>query len=126
MTTTLMIFHGIISVLLIVVVLLQFGKGAEVGFIGGGASDAVFTGAQKGNIFTKITIVLSIIFMGNSIFLAKLQSINATRSLLDEETPMVRPLNTDPVPTPVDSSGLDKTQDSRAKSGEIESPARVE
>ena len=93
-----MVFHGVISVLLIIVVLLQFGKGAEVGIMGGGASDAVFTGTQKGNIFTKITIVLSIIFMGNSIFLAKLQSANASRSLLDSEAPIARPLNNDQTP----------------------------
>ena len=98
MTTTLMVFHGVISVLLIVVVLLQFGKGAEVGIMGGGASDAVFTGSQRGNIFTKITIVLSVLFMGNSVLLAKLQSEGSTRSLLDEEAPITRPLNRDELP----------------------------
>ena len=97
MITTLMIFHGVISVFLILVVLLQFGKGAEVGFISGGASDAVFTGSQRGNILTKVTIVLSIIFMGNSILLARLQSASATQSLLDDEVPIVQSLNGDPV-----------------------------
>ena len=100
MTTTLMVFHAVISILLIVVVLLQFGKGAEVGILGGGASDAVFTGAQKGNIFTQITIVLSIVFMANSIILAKIQSETAGRSLLDEDAPIARPLNNDPVERP--------------------------
>ena len=118
MITTLMIFHAIISVLLIAMVLLQFGKGAEVGFIGG-ASDAVFTGSQKGNIFTKITIVLSILFMGNSIFLAKLQSVNATRSLLDDETPIVRPLNTDAIEQ-------EETRDSKVGGGDKQAPARGE
>lgn len=98
MITMLMVFHGIISVLLVAVVLLQFGKGAEVGIMGGGASDAVFTGSQRGNIFTKITIVLSILFMGNSLFLARLQSEGATRSLLDSEVPITRPLNRDQIP----------------------------
>ena len=100
MATTLMVFHAVISILLIAVVLLQFGKGAEVGIMGGGASDAVFTGAQKGNIFTQITIVLSIIFMVNSIVLAKLQSESADRSLLDEDAPIVNPLNNDPIGKP--------------------------
>lgn len=31
MITTLMVFHAVISVLLILLVLLQFGKGAEAG-----------------------------------------------------------------------------------------------
>ena len=103
MTTTLMIFHAVISILLIAMVLLQFGKGAEVGILGGGASDAVFTGAQKGNIFTQMTIVLSVIFMVNSIVLAKLQSETAERSLLDEDAPIARPLNDDPVEPPANA-----------------------
>ncbi len=95
MTTTLMIFQAVVSILLIVVVLLQFGKGAEVGIMGGGASDAVFSGSQKGNIMTKITAILAILFLGNSILLAKLQSGKTDQSLLDTEAPIARPLNSD-------------------------------
>lgn len=105
MITTLMIFQAAVSVLIIALVLLQFGKGAEVGIIGGGASDAVFTGAQKGNILTRSTIVLSVLFMGNSVLLAKLQSEGASRSLLDADAPLTRPLNRDPLPAPGDGPG---------------------
>ena len=42
MTTSLMVFHAIISILLIVSVLLQFGKGAEAGLMSS-ASESVFT-----------------------------------------------------------------------------------
>ena len=95
-----MIFQAVVSVLLIIVVLLQFGKGAEVGLMSStGGGDSVFTGIQKGNIFTKITIILSILFMGNSILLAKIQGEKATSSLLDE-TPIVVPLNSDPPKPP--------------------------
>ena len=90
-----MIFQAIVSVLLIIVVLLQFGKGAEAGLISGGGADSVFTGGQGKNIFTKITIVLSILFMGNSILLAKLQGEKAASSLLDDTAPIARPLNSD-------------------------------
>ena len=97
MATTLMILHGIVSILLIASVLLQFGKGAEAGLIsgGGGGSDSVFTGAQKGNILSKITTVLSIIFMANSIILTKIQSKHSSESLLDGQAPVARPLNMD-------------------------------
>lgn len=103
MINTLMILQAVVSVLLIIVVLLQFGKGAEAGLFSGGGSDAVFTGSQRGNIFSKITTILAIIFLGNSIFLAKLQSTKTSESLLDGETPVARPLNNDaatPAPTP--------------------------
>lgn len=95
MITALMVLQAIVSVLLIASVLLQFGKGAEAGLISGGASEAVFSGSQQGNILTKITAVLAVIFMANSITLAKLQAHRTSKSILDSEAPVARPLNTD-------------------------------
>lgn len=95
MFTTLMVFHALISVLLILMVLLQFGKGAEAGLLSGGASDAVFSGNQQGNILSRITLILSVIFVLNCIVLAKMQSSNVGRSLLDSEAPVARPLDPD-------------------------------
>jgi len=96
MIEALMIFQGVVSILLIIMVLLQFGKGAEAGLIsGGGASDAVFTSAQQGNILSKVTVVLSILFLGGSINLARLQSKKSERSLLDTEAPVAVPLSRD-------------------------------
>jgi preprotein translocase subunit SecG len=89
-----MIFQAVVSIVLIIVVLLQFGKGAEAGLFSGGG-DSIMTGSQQGNILVKITIVLSILFMGNSILLAKLQGQKAGSSILDGETPIARPLNSD-------------------------------
>lgn len=94
MVTGLMIFHGVVSILLIIVVLLQFGKGAEAGLLGG-ASEAVFTGSQQGNILSKITVVLTILFLGNCILLARIQSGKESKSLLDTAAPVAAPLNSD-------------------------------
>lgn len=94
MVTSLMVFHAVISILLIVSVLLQFGKGAEAGLLGG-ASEAVFTGAQQGNILSKVTTVLTILFIGNCLLLAKIQSGKESKSLLDTEAPVAAPLNSD-------------------------------
>jgi preprotein translocase subunit SecG len=95
MLTALMIFHAFISVLLIVLVLLQFGKGAEAGLFSGGAAEAVFTSSQQGNILSKATVVLAVAFLVNSIVLAKLQANKTSKSLLDSEAPLTRPLNSD-------------------------------
>ena len=95
MLQTLMIFQIIVAVLLIISVLLQFGKGAEAGLMGGGASDSVFTGAQKGNILSKITIVLSVLFLGGSINLARMQAAKVDESIMRDEAPIPRPLNSD-------------------------------
>lgn len=94
MTTSLMIFQGVVSLLLIVMVLIQFGKGAEAGLMS--TADSVFTGSQKGNILTKITIVLSVLFLGNSILLAKYQGQRGSKSILDSEAPIARPFSTTP------------------------------
>jgi len=112
MVTVLMIFQALLAVVLILLVLVQFGKGAEVGLMGGGASDAVLTGTQKGNILVKITAVISVLFMVNSLVLARMQSNITSKSILDNESPIARPLSTeakkDAVPaaaaTPVDAA----------------------
>jgi len=100
MTDILMILQAVVSILLIIVVLLQFGKGAEAGLFSGGGGESVMTGAQQGNILVKITVVLSILFMGNSILLAKLEGQKANSSLLDGEAPIARPLNSDATSAP--------------------------
>ena len=96
MITTLIVLHVIICVLLVVTVLLQFGKGAEMGAVmGGGASQAVFSSSSKGNFFTKLTSVLAIGFMLNSIALTTLKSREAKKSLFDDEQETAAPLNSD-------------------------------
>lgn len=115
MTTTLMIFQAVVSVLLIIVVLLQFGKGAEAGLMSGGG-ESLMTGAQQGNILSKTTVILSILFMGNSILLAKIQSEKAGSSLLDEEAPIARPLNSDALNTKAAPAAAPKAEDAKAAS----------
>lgn len=96
MVTFLVVLHVAICVLLVVTVLLQFGKGAEMGAImGGGASQAVFSSSAKGNFMTKTTTVLAIMFMVNSIALSIIKSKTANRSLFDNEAPVAAPLNSD-------------------------------
>lgn len=96
MTTFLIVLHVIICVLLVVTVLLQFGKGAEMGAImGGGASQAVFSSSAKGNFMTKLTTILAIGFMVNSIVLTTMKSRESRRSLFDNEAPVAAPLNSD-------------------------------
>jgi preprotein translocase subunit SecG len=96
MTTFLVALHVLICVLLVVTVLLQFGKGAETGAImGGGASQAVFSSSAKGNFMTKLTTILAISFFVNSIVLTTLKSREARKSLFDSEAPVAAPLNSD-------------------------------
>jgi preprotein translocase subunit SecG len=96
MMTFLIALHVIICILLVVTVLLQFGKGAELGAImGGGASQAVFSSSAKGNFMTKLTTLLAISFFVNSIVLTTVKSRESKRSLFDNEAPVAAPLNSD-------------------------------
>ncbi len=96
MVTTLIVLHVVICILLCVTVLLQFGKGAEAGAImGGGASQAVFSSSAKGNFMTKLTTVLAVAFMVNSIILTTIKSRESRSSLFDNEAPVAAPLNSD-------------------------------
>lgn len=97
MVTMLIALHVVICILLVVTVLLQFGKGAEMGAVmgGGGASQAVFSSSAKGNFLTKLTTVLAIGFMVNSIVLTTIKSRESKRSILDDEAPIAAPLNSD-------------------------------
>jgi preprotein translocase subunit SecG len=96
MLTGLIVLHVFVCILLTIVVLLQFGKGAEVGAVmGGGASQNVFSSSSKGNFFSKMTTVLAIVFMVNSVTLTIMQANKAKESIFDNEAPTVAPLNRD-------------------------------
>ncbi len=100
MTTALMVLQALISVLLIIVVLLQFGKGAEAGLMTAAGSESIMSSSTRGNIMTKITAVLAVLFLGNSILLARLQDSKFQKSILDTEAPVSRPLNSDAATAP--------------------------
>ncbi len=96
MLTMLVTLHVVICILLVATVLLQFGKGAEMGAVmGSGASQAVFSSSAKGNFLTKTTTILAIGFMVNSIVLTTMKSRESKRSLFDNEAPVAAPLNSD-------------------------------
>lgn len=71
LTVLLYIVEIVVSFLLIGVVLLQRSKqGATAGItMGGGMGEAVF-GANVGNVLTKATIILGVIFLANTLFLS--------------------------------------------------------
>ncbi|MBC7539067.1 MAG: preprotein translocase subunit SecG [Bacteriovorax sp.] len=95
MTTALMVLQALTSLLLIIVVLLQFGKGAEAGLMTAAGSESIMSSSTRGNVMVKITAFLAILFLGNSILLARLSDTKYQKSILDTEKPVSRPLNSD-------------------------------
>lgn len=70
MTTLLVIIHVLICLFLIVIVLVQGGKGAELGSaFGGGSSQTLFGARGAATVLGKITTVVAVVFMVTSLLL---------------------------------------------------------
>lgn len=116
MLTGLLILHVVVCVLLTIVVLLQFGKGAEAGaMMGSGSSQAIFTSSAKGNFFTKMTTVLAVTFMVTSISLTILKSKESQSSIFDGEAPVAAPLNNDVNAPATDAPPIEEPQAKASK-----------
>jgi len=71
MYTLLLIIHLIVSFFLIGIVLIQGGKGAELGSaFGGGSSQTIFGGRGAATFLSKLTTVVAVLFMVTSLLLA--------------------------------------------------------
>ncbi len=88
----LLIFHTVVSLLLIGIVLLQSGKGSSLSNIfGGGGMETVF-GAETSAILNRITSILAFLFILNSVLLATLPGKLTTKSILKEEARKEQPV----------------------------------
>jgi len=103
------IIHIIVSVILIGVVLIQQGKGSEMGAaFGGSSSQTVFGSRGPGNFLSKLTTVAAVIFILTSFVLAFVGSNKGASSVIPEQTevpalpqpqtPLSQPETSAPVP----------------------------
>ncbi|MBU4053081.1 MAG: preprotein translocase subunit SecG [Proteobacteria bacterium] len=85
MSILLIIIHVIVCISLIVIVLLQAGKGAGMGAaFGGGSSQTLFGSSGAGTFLGKATTAVAIIFMLTSLSLAYVSSHRERSSLMTE------------------------------------------
>jgi preprotein translocase subunit SecG len=82
------IIHVIVSIGLILVVLLQTGKGAEVGAVFGGSSATIFGSSGAGNFLTRLTTGMAIVFMITSLTLGYFAGRRPSSSIFDTRTPV--------------------------------------
>ena len=87
MLTLVTVIHVILCVLLILVVLLQAGKGAEVGAVFGGSNQTIFGSRGAATFLSKVTAFCAVGFMVTSLTLVVLNSRQSTKSLMDQVTP---------------------------------------
>jgi len=84
MTTLLTIVHVLVCLFLIGIVLLQHGKGADVGASFGGSSQSLFGTEGPLPLLNKITTAAAIVFMMTSVTLAYYSANQSTSSVMQE------------------------------------------
>lgn len=105
MIILLTIVHVTVCVFLILVVLLQTGKGADLqGAFGGGGSQTAFGARGATTLLHKLTTAAAVLFMATSLILA-IRASRAPGSLVEEpEAPIAQPAGTPgqeaPLPPP--------------------------
>jgi preprotein translocase subunit SecG len=86
------VIHIIVCIGLILVVLLQTGKGAEIGAVfGGGSSSTIFGSSGAGNFLTKLTTAMAIVFMITSLTLGYFAGQRPSATIFDDRTPAAQP-----------------------------------
>ena len=80
--------HLIVCFLMIAAILLQAGKGAEIGASFGGSSQTVFGSRGPGTFLSKVTVGAAIVFMLSSLSLAMLsKQANTSSTVIDLHPP---------------------------------------
>src|SRR5262245_25398904 len=100
MYTVVTIVHIIACLFLIGVVLLQQGKGADMGAVFGGSSSTIFGSGGAGNFLTRLTTAMAIVFMLTSLTLTYSSARRATSTVFDSA-----PSEPPPLPGPAGSEG---------------------
>lgn len=90
MHTLVTVIHVLACIVLILVVLLQAGKGANMGAAFGGSSQTVFGSSGAGTFLGKITAAIAIIFMLTSLTLTYTVSRKGSSLFERSSTPVTR------------------------------------
>ncbi len=98
--------HIVVSVLLVIAVLLQSGKGADIGAVFGGAgSQALFGSAGPADFLNKATRVLVVVFMLTSLTLGYFTFERPTQSIMDSQTTTAPAVPGETAPQPGGETG---------------------
>jgi len=93
MSILLIVIHVVVCIALIMIVLLQTGKGADMGAaFGGGSSQTLFGSTGASTFLSKATTVAAIVFMLTSLTLAYMSGDKVSQSVVtDVQAPLEAP-----------------------------------
>jgi len=125
MYVLLIILHVIVSFIMVGVILLQAGKGAEIGASFGGSSQTVFGSRGPGTFLSKLTVSAAVIFMLTSLSLSVLSKgrflATSVLDLKKKEAPAAEA----PATAPATGEGTAPTATAPANPAEGQSTAPV-
>lgn len=137
MVTVILVIHIMIAVAIVGLVLIQHGKGADVGAAfgagaAGGASGSVFGAKGSGNFLSRTTAILATLFFLSSLSLAYLaKNAERPKSLIEQsqttkqESPLVPQVPVAPVQQTSDVPAATDSITAPATSGDASAPANA-
>lgn len=85
--------HLIVCITMILIIIFQSSKGAEMGAVfGGGASQTAFGSSGPQNFLEKVTVICAVIFMVTSLSLAYMSSKRDSRLTEPTTAPIEQPM----------------------------------
>src|SRR6516162_3043461 len=115
LVTLLTIFHVIVCIFLILVVLLQQGKGADfAGAFGGGGTQSTFGARGASTLLSKATTAAAVIFMITSLALTILISQPGTNSVIRKGAKQANPAPQSQPAAPAAAPGAPAQQQQQA------------
>lgn len=118
MESILLVVHVIVALVIIGLIMLQQGKGAEMGAsFGGGSSQTVFGSVGSGNFFSRMTAILVAVFFATSFVLAIM-----ARNSVEIDDPLIPELETIS-DIPAVAPTVDEVPEAPANSASDEVPA---
>ena len=126
MSILLIIVHVIVCIALIMIVLLQTGKGADIGAaFGGGSSQTLFGSTGASTFLSKATTVAAVVFMITSLGLAYMSSLQPSGSIMEKQKPPVeQPGPQTGTATPQPGAQTDEATPQPGPTGPAETPQK--
>ena len=130
METLLIIVHVLVCLFLIGIVLLQQGKGADIGATFGGSSQSLFGTEGPVPLLNKITTFSAVVFMVTSISLAYIASKSGSGSVMSslpggDEATVEQPVQQEPqLVVPAERETVESSEEQVVQPVQEEKPAQ--
>jgi preprotein translocase subunit SecG len=118
-----LVLHVIVCAILVLVVLLQSGRGADLaGAFGGGATQTAFGSRGPASFLSKMTTIAAVVFMITCLALALISTKRESKSILEGKTqqtaqPAKKETNAAPIAVPSERTGSSRSGEGKTTAG---------